>query len=142
MRYTLENGKTVNIPDKEIEMSMKNLELTKDEAIEMWLEDEGYLDNEEQLDLEKKVKDSGVMRTVHQAQAVDKRTKEKAVRERKADPTKSELINGLVEHLEMFAKNVQITKKDKLIEFDLGEEHFKLDLIRQNKALKAKKESK
>ena len=142
MRYTLDSGKTVNIPDKEIEMSMKNLELTKDEAIEMWLEDEGYLDNEEQRDIEKKVKARGVMRTETRAQAFDKRTKEKAVRERKPDPTKSELISGLVEHLELFAKNVQITKKDKLIEFDLGEEHFKLDLIRQNKALKAKKESK
>ena len=39
MKYTLKNGKVVNIPDKEIEQSMKVLELTKEEAIEMWLED-------------------------------------------------------------------------------------------------------
>ena len=35
------NGKNINIPDKEIEKAMKSLELTKEEAIEMWLEDEG-----------------------------------------------------------------------------------------------------
>ena len=45
MRYNL-NGKNINIPDADIERSMKSLELTKEEAIQMWLEDEGYLENE------------------------------------------------------------------------------------------------
>ena len=49
-----ENGKSVNIPDKEIESYMRSLDLTKEQAIEMWLDDEGYTDNEEQLELEKK----------------------------------------------------------------------------------------
>ena len=47
MKYTI-NGKTVNISDEELEKSMKALELTKDEAIQLWLEDNGFEENEEQ----------------------------------------------------------------------------------------------
>ena len=40
------NGKTLNIPKADIEKSMKVLELSFEDAIQMWLEDEGYLENE------------------------------------------------------------------------------------------------
>ena len=33
MKYTLKNGRTVNIPDKENEKSLKALDLTMEEAI-------------------------------------------------------------------------------------------------------------
>ena len=46
MKYTLENGKVVNIPDNEIEYNMKTLELSKEEAIDLWLEDNDYQVNE------------------------------------------------------------------------------------------------
>ena len=36
MKYTV-NGKTMNIPNEELEKSMKALELTKEEAIQLWL---------------------------------------------------------------------------------------------------------
>ena len=47
MKHTLPNGKTVNIPDAEIEKNMKALEISKEEAIDMWLFDNDYEDNEE-----------------------------------------------------------------------------------------------
>ena len=72
MKYTLENGKTVNIPDAEIEKNMKILELSKEEAIEMWLEDEGYLDNEEQIELQEK---ASKVRINLGASAIDKTEK-------------------------------------------------------------------
>jgi hypothetical protein len=56
MKYTLENGKVINIPDSEIKAHMKNLDLTEDEAIQLYLEDEGYLDNEELEELDSKAK--------------------------------------------------------------------------------------
>ena len=52
MRYTLPNGKNVNIPDEEIKKSMKALDLTKEDAIQMWLEDNDYEVNEELEELE------------------------------------------------------------------------------------------
>ena len=41
MRYKFE-GKTITIPDTELEKSMKLLDISKDEAIQMWLEDNDY----------------------------------------------------------------------------------------------------
>ena len=64
MRYNL-NGKNINIPDADIERSMKSLELTKEEAIQVWLEDEGYLENEEQEELERKAKENRITATIH-----------------------------------------------------------------------------
>ena len=58
MTYTLSNGKTVRIPDKEIEKNMKILEISKDEAILLYLEDEGYIENAEQEALCKKAKEN------------------------------------------------------------------------------------
>ena len=45
MTYNL-NGKNIRIPDAEINKSMKLLEISHDEAVQMWLEDEEYLENE------------------------------------------------------------------------------------------------
>ena len=47
MVHTLENGKTVNIPDAELAENMKALGISKEEAIDMWLFDNDYEDNEE-----------------------------------------------------------------------------------------------
>ena len=60
MVYKL-NGKNIRIDDKQLDNLMKNLDLTKDEAIQMYLEDKGYLDNEEQLELDKKAKEIAVL---------------------------------------------------------------------------------
>ena len=46
MKQTLENGKEVTIPDKEIEKYMKSLELSKADAIDLWLEDNDYQVND------------------------------------------------------------------------------------------------
>ena len=70
MLYTLGNKK-IRIPDADIEHSMKTLKLTQEKAIQMWLEDEGYLDNAEQEALEQKAKDNRITATIHQAQAAD-----------------------------------------------------------------------
>ena len=40
----------------------------------MWLEDEGYLENEEQEALIKKAKESGILQTIHGAKADKKET--------------------------------------------------------------------
>ena len=130
--YKLENGKTVRIPREDIERTM-TLGVDEDEAITIWLEDEGYLDNEEQNDLDKKAKASKITATIHQARA-DGTKKRAAVR--KEDATKEGIIKTLAETLEGIATNVKIENVGKLITFTLGEDNFKLDLIRQRKPKK------
>lgn len=134
MKYTLENGKTVNIPDKEIENSMKSLELTKEEAIEMWLEDEGYLDNEEQNELDSKAKK---VKIDHGASAIDKtQKKEKKPREIKVSDEKQTLFGEIVEKLAETSRNYEILKENKLICVKIGEKTFKIDLIEQRQPKK------
>lgn len=129
MRYTLENGKSVNIPDAEIEKNMKLLEISKEDAIEMWLEDEGYLDNEEQNELDEKAKK---VKINHGASAIDKTQKEKKPRQKVASDEKQALFTEILNTLTgVYGENVKIEKENKLILVKVGEKCFKVDLIEQ-----------
>lgn len=130
------NGKNINIPDKEIEKAMKSLELTKEEAIEMWLEDEGYMDNEEQIALTQKVKESGIMATIHGASAEKKEKKEKKPKTVKISEEKQELFKAILENLQENFENVEILNPNKLISIKINGKTFKLDLIEQRKPKK------
>jgi hypothetical protein len=127
MKYKL-NGKEINIPDNEIDKIVDTLETSISEAIEIWLYDNDYIENEEASELEKKAKENGIR---HQAKSSTPREKKKV--ERKPDQVKDSLVENLAEILKEYAINIQIVKVGKLIEFDIGEEHYKLDLIRQRK---------
>ena len=134
MKYTLENGKTVNIPDAEIEKNMKILELSKEEAIEMWLEDEGYLDNEEQIELQEK---ASKVRMNLGASAIDKtEKKEKKPREIKVSDEKQALFAEIVACLGDNSRNFEILKENKLICVKIDDKVFKIDLIEQRKPKK------
>lgn len=127
MRYTFE-GKTITIPDAELEKSMKLLDISKDEAIQMWLEDNDYCENEEVEILTAKAKENKAVQ--HGAVNVNK-SKSITKRERKPDVEKEEIISKLAEFLETIGTSVKITNKSKLIEFEIGENHYKVDLIKQ-----------
>ena len=128
------NGKKIRIADSEIENLVKGLNISTEQAIQIWLEDEGYLDNEEQNSLDKKAKESKITATVHQAKSDNR--KERKPRERKPDEEKEKIISNLAKFLENSTENVKITNTSKIIEFDIGENHYKLDLVRQRKPKK------
>lgn len=128
MTYTL-NGKNIKIPDNELESIQKGLQVTKEEAIQIYLEDNEYLENTEQVALDKKAKDNKITATIHKAQSGKER--KKTTRERKPDIEKEQIIKDLKEFLtEKGMKKVEITNKSKIIEFNIGENHYKLDLIK------------
>lgn len=130
------NGKKLRIPDDEIAKAMKSLELTKDEAIQMWLEDEGYLDNEEQEALEKKAKENRITATIHQAKNTQVKKKTQKERVRKENPTKEMVIAEIAKILPNFAENVEITNVSKYISFTIGDEKFEINLIQKRKPKK------
>ena len=136
MKYELSNGKVVNIPDDDIKGYMKSLDLTKDEAIEMWLDDEGYTENNEQMELEQKAKDSGIMRDIHGASAMDK-TKSKTAKPKvvKVSDEKRDLFDLIYDTLRDyqvdFDGKTTILKENKLIQFEINGKTFKIDLIEQ-----------
>ena len=127
MTYIL-NDKKIKIPDEEIKKNMEILDLSEEEAIQLYLEDEGYLENEEVAELTKKAKDSGIMSTIHGAKA--EKPKAKATREPKSNPLKAEIIEKIAELIKNeYDINAKITNSTKLIEFTCENREFKLDLI-------------
>ena len=130
MKYTLPNGKNINIPDSEIKSHMANLQLTEEEAIQLYLEDEGYLDNDELEELDNKAKKVKIQ---HGASAVDKNEKkEKKPRTVKISDEKQGLFNNIYNFLvETYGGSVEIVKENKLLILKIGEKTFKVDLIEQ-----------
>lgn len=126
------NGKNVNIADKEIEKAMKSLELTREEAIEMILDDMGLTENEEQNALDEKAKK---VKINHQASA-DKEVKDKKPRTSKVTEEKQLLFSELCNFLREKEFDFEILKENKLISINLGTENFKIDLINTRKPKK------
>lgn len=134
MRYTLENGKIINIPDEELKGSIEILGLSKEEAIQVWLEDNEYLENEEQNELDAKAKK---LKIDHGAAADKPRKKSDKPRTVKVSDAKKEFFNALNEFLSGFCTEndaeMAVLKENKLFQVQYGGEIFKIDLIQQRK---------
>jgi hypothetical protein len=126
--YKLENGKIIRISEKTIENLMTQLGLDREDAIQVYLEDEGYEINEEQEELTQKAKDNRVTATIHKAEA---KKKERKKVERKPNPDKEFLISMLAEDLDRCedCDNIKVENVGKLITFEYKGKKFKLDLI-------------
>lgn len=133
---TLENGKVVKASTKFIENMMNTLDMDMEDAVLTWLEDEEYLINDEQEELNKNAK--GIVKLV--VAEKKKETKEKKPREKKANPVKEGLTDYLAEMLSKFdgTEDVVIENRGKLITFKIGDREFKLDLI-EKRAKKVEK---
>lgn len=127
LKYTLENGKVITIPDSAIENNMKVLELTKEQAIDLWLEDNDYQENEEQTALDEKAK---AVKIQHGAGGTEKR---KTAKERivKVSDEKQLLFKDLLMGLRVNFPQAEILKENKLIQIKFGGKTFKIDLIEQ-----------
>jgi len=134
LKYELDNGKVISIPDKEIKNFMNSLEISENEAIEMWLDDNGYSENEEQEELDSKAKK---VKIDHGASADKPKEKPQKPKTVKVSDAKKELFSKLSQFLNEFCEenvaNCTILKENKLIELQFGGETFKIDLIQVRK---------
>lgn len=121
MKYNF-NGKVLNIPDAEIEKNMKALEISRDEAIEMWLDDNDYIENEEAEALTEKAK------VIKRYETSDKPRK-KVTKERKVDEEKKHLINILVTALGNEVRNISV-KNEAEISFLCNENSYTIKLVK------------
>lgn len=120
-------GKKYYISKKELETNAEFLDIDYNEAIQMWLEDEGYLQNEEVEELSKKAKENKTDKIV----ATDKtKTRAKSTREPKENPVKEMIIEKIAEMLqnEGFV-NIKIENKTKIVTFMEENRHFTVNLI-------------
>ena len=131
------NGIEYKVPDGQILHLMQTMKISASEAALIYLEDNGKIINPEQEALCKKVEDSGIMRTIHDASAKTAATpKTQRERTRKENPTKEKIISELAAFLPKLAENVTVVNPSKIIKFTVGNDTFTLDLIRNTKAKK------
>ena len=121
--------------EKEIANYMKSLDLTYEEAIQMWREDEGIEANAEQAELDataKKVKIN------HGAQGFDKTKKrERQPRTSLVSNEKKELFEKLNAFLVgEFGENAKIVNENKEFSIKIDEKVFKIDLVERRKPKK------
>lgn len=138
MKYELDNGKTVSIPDKDIERLQKSLGISYNEAVYTWLVDEEYITDETVEELTDKAKKNRITATVHQAKAENSQKKERKPREKKENPLKKQIIaaifTGLCNNLEQNAV-VDVKNDEKYIDLCIGELEFTINLV-QHRAKK------
>ena len=125
----LENKKVVQIPREEIQKSMIALGITRFEAVQMWLDDNGYTVNETVEALTKKAKANKTDKIV----ASDKtKTRKKTERTPTENPDKEYIIAQLYQALAgLDIKSLKVTNKTKIIEFQYNNKSFKLDLVQK-----------
>lgn len=126
MRYTLDNGKSVNIPKSEIEKLMSSLELSEKDAIDLWLCDNNLEEDEEQTELDEKASKVRIDKDIIQK----KPKKERKKPEKKVSDAKKELFNEILSDLQdIYKENVEVLNENKLISVRIGEKLFKIDVI-------------
>ena len=103
------NGKTYTVEKEQIEVLMKSLDLTFDEAVETYLDDEGILENEEQNALDEKAQ------KVYKEQSrvdTEKAKKPRKKVERKISDEKADLSEKIYNFLVETYGNVEILKQE------------------------------
>lgn len=123
----LESGKVVKIDSRWVYNTCDTLELDITEALEMWLEDNGYLENEEQEQLDQQAK--GQVKVL----AKEKTERKKTTRERKPNPDKEFLISEIAQFLGQNSEitNILVENVSKIITFCYKNANYKLDLVQK-----------
>jgi hypothetical protein len=117
----------VNIPDKEIDKIAEGLQVSKLEAMQIWLEDNEYEINEEQEKLDNSASKVKVSKDV-----AKKRTKSDKPRVAKVSDEKKALFDLIYQTIQAeYGENVEIVKENKLIKVKTGEKTLKIDLIEE-----------
>ena len=129
IRIEMEDGRKYNVATDYIEKSMTNLDIDMEEAIMTWLEDEGYLINEDQEELCVAAKENKI--TIADKKNV---TKEKK-RTIKENPTKERIIAEIAKCINAIegAEDIVIENKGKIVTFEMNGENFKIDLVQKRK---------
>ena len=128
---TLENGKVVKVDKKWAQLSMEKLETDLEDVLLMYLEDNDYLENDAQNDLDQSAKAN--VKVIAKSEKPKKKTqRERVVKE---NPTKELIISKLTNALQEIdnISNVNVENKAKLITFTLNNEDFKVDLVQKRK---------
>lgn len=131
VEITMENGKQYKVDRKWVDKSMKNLDTDIEDVLLMWLEDNEYLVNDEQEELDKQAKGKVKLVATNEEKAKKKTPKERVQKE---NPTKELIIQAIAKALETLdTTDIIIENKTKIITFTMNNEQFKVDLVQKRK---------
>ena len=128
MKYKLPSGKTINIKDSVIKQYMISLDLTEEEAIQTYLEDEGEFENEEQIALDEKAKQLSHPVYDNAEKTTKKKRKKPTI---KVSDEKKILFDDILASLSYPSENITVLKENKLIQVKINDKIFKIDVIQQ-----------
>lgn len=128
MKYDF-NGKILNIPDKDLEVLEKKLGISRNEAIQCWLDDNDYTESEEITILTEKAKEN-----IKRYEKSDKKRKASS-RERKVDEEKKYLLNLLIEAVNQ-QNCIDNIKNEAEFSFTFNENAYTVKLIKHRKEKK------
>lgn len=132
MVYVLGKEK-INIPDKDIDKLMNGLGVSKEEAIECWLEDNDYLEPDEETQaLNEKAKKNKIDHGIAYKKAEKKAPKPKVVSDSKKEIF--EVIWNAIH--ENFGENAKITTENKYIDVENDGLSYTINLVEHRKPKK------
>ena len=109
--------------EKEIKQFMEKYNLTKEEATQLWLEDNGIVENAEIEEMTQKAK------SVKRYEKSDKKRKQ-STKERKVDTEKGAILKTLKPVLKEFGATNIIQETETALHFKINETDFTLKLTR------------
>ena len=113
---------------------MNSLKISKEDAIDLWLDDNGYEVNEIAQELDEKASKVHIDRDIVQKSSKKERKKP----EIKISDEKKALFSEILSDLEdVYKGNVKVLKENKLIEVIIGDKTFKIDVIQTRQTKKS-----
>lgn len=122
MKYNFK-GKQINIPDKDIDTFVTKYNLSQEEAIQLWLEDNDYLENETVNELMEKTKGQR-----HYEKSMKER--KASTKERKVDEEKKRFLMDIKTLVESMGGNITEIKNEAEFSYIFGENNYTIKLIK------------
>ena len=124
----LVNG--VTISDEWIDKQCELLDISIQEAVDMYLADNGVVENTEQNELDTKAKKVKINHG-----ATESKERKKVERKREPNETKRAIISLLINAINEIegVENAKITNVEKYIDFAIGDRTFTINLVEHRK---------
>ena len=138
MKYTFINGEkqqTVEIPDEVIKKHKRSLGCTTSEAINLFLFDEGYIDNDEVTKLTNKAKANGAAKVKIGCKRKSPSRKPDEVKRTLIQSFYQYLVSGQVsDALGAEIQEVEVVNQERIITFAVGDDNYEITLSKKRKA--------
>ena len=134
IEIVLENEKKVKVSKKYIDNCIEKLDIQLEDALLTWLEDEGYMENEDQQELCNQAKENKSNKIIDAKKDTPKKKTQKE-RVSKDNPDKEYIVSSIANILENIEEisNLNIENKAKLITFTYKNNDYKIDLVQKRK---------